>query len=311
MKRYNVKRSIVKIEKALCDSYPEYAEAVENAHGNYINREAAIYMWVCNFTNPERAKISNKLVNYLLELNDEDINAFVWRLSGVVDLNKLEGKLKDFAEEREKCKDNYDNYIGFHQTPTIKFSKGTLSVMTDEESDIVNSFLFEEQSNIHEYGHLIIAVSSHDHEERLSFTICNKKNEVVGFAALYHLYLCPERTHYTYDLCFYVLPKYRNQGYAKSALMALINKAFNKKLIYAREDDMFDYKYIPMPVDIRCLQVWTSTENVECIKLLQHFDFTNQGTLLVVNHDGSVSSNYNFTLLNPKRTKVGAPCLLQ
>ena len=60
----------------------------------------------------------------------------------------------------------------------------------------------------------------------------------------------------TYNLFYYVLPKYRNKSYAYNGAKLLLEALKEKKIIVEKEDPFYKYLLKPTPIDCKIVNMY-------------------------------------------------------
>lgn len=107
---------------------------------------------------------------------------------------------------------------------------------------------------------------------KLSFIIKeNATNECIGNIDLNF----PSGNSRTYNLAYFVFPDYRRKGYAKEAVLALLNAVKNKE-VFTLADTIREGIYEKKAVDLQYLQLSISADNIASNELIKSlgFEFT-------------------------------------
>lgn len=182
-----------------------------------------------------------KMINYLLSLNREDIYNDIWNADDFWNdetVSKLNGEILELYNKREKLKEERDNTIFNISKPFIG-ENIKLQPMDDKYSKELIDSLNDADCNFY------FSINHYNYENRFMFSIINDLNELVGEVSLDLIHnFGPINLFSTYNLSYYIVPKYRRKGYAYNACKLLIENAFNNQMILKEEqyDVIYTFK---------------------------------------------------------------------
>lgn len=241
---------------------------------------------------------SLKYFNYLISLNDDEIEKELW--------NSLVGYFDEDDESYFKtmdkslfCEGGYEflskylnalkyeqsiNYLNFNN----EYNSDRLLITSgsDKDNDIVYEQLESEGNDVFDlvintklpkysvYLCANTADSFKDNDVKVFFALKLKENnELVGFAQFYqqHCNSC--------EIGYYIFKKYRKQGYAYEAIKMLIDKIFNNGFVYLIENPEKEHTYIEKFFKPSIITATPNKRNVASTALLEKLGFIKGATL--------------------------------
>ena len=179
--------------------------------------------------------------------------------------------------------DNYDSYTSEHEHVNINDSiateRLTLSPFDMWLDERINRYFVQnkeefEKYYLEEYDEDDVRDYCHPKLQKLGFAILLKgTNDLIGCVALNQ-----NDSDVLYNLECYVMPEYRKYGYATEAVKALIDCAFDDKLVILQETIRIGVFTEETP-NIKCISATISTKNIPALKLVEKFGFELDGIL--------------------------------
>ena len=254
------------------------------------------------FDSPKQLKQANARLNRLLSLNDESIYAYIWNsLTGYEDHSNFSGPLKELWNRLKAYRADFFNHVNYNKTPVLTFENGTLSPMTQQESDYLTETILNESDSSPECKEFCPSLLQYDHAEKATFTIKNNKHETVGHVALAIVDSVPVYTLNTYNLEYYICPQFRKQGFASAAVKTLIKAVLNDEIILDFKDDNMQYTFITRPLDAKLINVYIKSNNIASLKTATAAGFIKQGTVLTVDSNNMICEYVNMSIIKPAK----------
>ena len=189
--------------------------------------------------------------------------------------------IRNIAKLYSKESEKYGEYYNTNQNINVQLESSKLLLKSYNE-DLNNKYQDFFSNNHNEYE-LFYGKEFDDYELRrccnqafrpLGFAIIDKaNNEFVGSIALELM-----RSDCLYNIEYYILPKYRKNGYAYEAVTILIEAAKNNKL-KKLEETIKEGVYEVKAANIKCIEARISDDNIASISLVKKCGFELMGRL--------------------------------
>ena len=211
--------------------------------------------------------------NYLLSLNKEYLNIFVWNEISLGNDNLYTGLTKKMFDKKSKCYKYWSKHtdMKYPYNYTKEESDGFITLRPFRRSEI-KSFLTELYRNrkIEEiddglwYGIQFV----HNPSDFFFSIILDKKLiGVVGLSRAHNEFV---KTNSIYNILYYIIPKYRNNKYATRAVDLLIDMAFNDKIIIDQQNKYYDYLIERKPLDVKIIYAVINDNNIYSKKIAEN-----------------------------------------
>ena len=252
------------------------------------------------FSEGNSAKL-NKIVNHLIEA-DEEIANCIWRYFPLnAEGYKLEGKAKEFAEKRAKVLKEFFSNEGnlFNKTKDIPFGRGYLTPVTNKyrekllegiQKDIDDT---PDENGKNELRLFYYSVERANRREgkKPSFAVIDNNSGVIGYISLEVCeYFSMRSSPNTYNLEYYVLPDARRKGYMKEALPPLVQAIADGKILIMQSNPLIEYDTKVEVANIKMLNALIYEDNEASIRSIKSLNlFEDNGTIkLVSEYDGGI-----------------------
>ena len=237
---------------------------------------------VLNYIFSERdSEKMNKMVCFLLELNDREIRNCIWRNFPLnIENYKLCPELEDFAKKRaavlEECYRRDGNIC--NKTPDISFERGRITPVCKKHKRLLCSEIrFEMANGLSKKERFELdCIKKWIYEgnckgkEALSFVVLNGDESLVGYIKVsLGGYFSLRDSIDTYNLEYYTLPEHRKNRYMKEALKAFVQAISDRKIQYYKDDPMFNYVEEPRILPLKVLNAVIDTSNLPSIKTIE------------------------------------------
>ena len=301
--KYNEEQVAGKILQLLKDKYP-------NEKWDTDIRDASGYLYTflgCDYTE-ENGKLKNGMVNYLLSLHDKEIDWFFWNILSFYDDSYFDGLAKELVEKFDKAKEDYyiewELYASgekqYNQTSPISFEMGYIVPLTNDYQNALSNIIKTEKETLEGCDAFISSLSWYNRPYRAMFAIKNKDNIVgyIGFSEMQAIGAV--ETKNTYNLEYYICPKFRGKHYAKTALKAIIDAAFTKRIVVVKDGEDYGqkYKYIAVPLEVKLVKALIDPKNIASINTAKSIGFKEYGSVFYVDNANNICEHKNLILIN-------------
>ncbi len=194
----------------------------------------------------------NKYYNYLLSLNKDIYNEYVWNDLDLSD-DKYSGKAQKMYYRKMRA---YNKWAHKHNNfnHTKEESDGIISIhpLKYRESHMILNTLFRHKEKEEIDSGLWYGIQfPNTIEDHFYSIIVDKK--IVGVVGLQKIREFYTRSNTIYSISYYIIPEYRNNHYATNAVRLLIDMAFNNRIIIDQLDKKYDYILHRIPLDVRMI----------------------------------------------------------
>lgn len=301
--KYNEEQVAGKILQLLKEKYPN-----EKWDTDIRDTSGYLYTFLGYDYTEENGKLKNGMVNYLLSLHDKEIDWFFWNILSFYDDSYFDGLAREFVDSVVKAKDDYycewELYSSgkkqYNQTSPIDFEMGQLVPMTDEYQNALSDIIKTEKGTLESYEAFIFSLACHNRQSRTMFAI-RLDNEVLGYVGLSELQVIGvAETKNTYNLEYYICPQFRGKHYAKTALKAIIDAAFTKKIVLVKDGEDYGqkYKYIAVPLEVKLIKALINPNNIASINTAKSLGFKEYGSIIHIDEKNNICEHKNLVLIN-------------
>ena len=228
----------------------------------------------------EQYKKDLKIFKAMFAANDENLMKALWNSIGRRNLS--EPYKKDFTEaEYEflvRAIDARNNYIEIANVNKSIATERLILRPVESGDKKLFTYHFKKDGDFFTYsgyeptGTWIKEFSNR--RGQVYFTIEEKKTkEVIGFIGI-----DPNEQPATGWMEYYIFKGYRNKGYCKEAVTALVKKALNGKLFVPSIESELIGVYKRKALKLNAIRAWVSELNIPSIKTLESCGFTHEAT---------------------------------
>ena len=226
----------------------------------------------------------NKYYNYLLSLNKDIYNEYVWN-DIELDGDKYIGKAQKMYYKKMSAYKKWANkHNNFNHTK--EESDGIISIrpMRNNDSHIILNSLFRNRKKEEIDDGLWYGIQFPDtaQEHFFSIIVDTKLVGIIGLQLLKSIYA---KSKNVYTIFYYVIPKYRNNHYATRAVKLLVDMAFNNKIIVDQLDKKYDYVINRLPLDIRIIYAVIKDMNEYSKNVIMNNNFKISGNFKNIDTD--------------------------
>lgn len=227
-----------------------------------LGEEAQIYLWNCMW--PVIKYYYGKEGLHLEDFNKEELD-FINEI-----IQTQSDFIKKYGEPIEDRKNANEDII----SKRIKLTRYDL--------DLNKQYLNVFKQNHEEYENYY----SSEYDDEKVRSICNQFYRQLSFAIILKDYntfigsigLSNIRNDAVYNIEYYILPEYRNNGYAKEAIETIIKAVKENKLIIF-EETIRDGAFNKVKANIKCIEAKIRDNNIPSINLIKKFGFKENGVI--------------------------------
>jgi RimJ/RimL family protein N-acetyltransferase len=242
----------------------------------------------------------NEVVNYLLGLHIPEVELLIWNSMSLMESGaKLEGAF--LALWRKQVRQSWvfgrEAYAGYrcNRTKPYKTQRLLIEPLSYKDIDAIRGGLVEDEATLQEVVNDSLSMAFKGF--MIFFGILSlDKNEVIGFIALSRNYSMTRFGFDPYgDVGYFILKKFRGNGYAAETLSSLSSKVFANKVVGGDLSEEKQYYYVDIPFYYPILKAYVDVGNMASYKTCIKAGFKEEGKMSVM-EKGKIECEYMMSL---------------